>query len=343
MKICVIGAGWYGCHISSVLLQKGYKVDIFEKSSRSISGASRYNQNRLHQGFHYPRDYETRKQSLEGFSWFVEHYGNLVREVENNIYAVANKKSYLDYETYKQVMLASNLDFQEFDNKQSKFRNVQGMMCTSEMLIMNKNASNYFDDILSNHINFNTEINLSNQEVLDNLSSKYDFILDCTWGVARKIPELDYFYEPCIYFYYRKKTNENFAFTLMDGEFFSIYPYDYDDNIFTVTSVKNTPICQVNTKSEVGDTFRKYTRDINFIKTKRDLFEEEIMYYYPNFLNDFEYVEPVFSLKTKLVSGTDFRGCLVKQEDQLISVFSGKIDTLHIAEEIVLDMLEGKK
>ncbi|MEZ9768953.1 FAD-dependent oxidoreductase [Vibrio breoganii] len=342
MRICIVGAGWYGCHLGLSLLQKGYEIQIFEKRGSTISGASRYNQNRLHQGFHYPRDFETRKQSLSGFSWFVEHYGNLVRTIDNNLYAVANKSSYLDYETFKQVMTASGLNFDESVDESlvKKFQNINGIMNTSEGLILNKNATKYFDDILSKHITFNTEIDLSDVNRLKKLKNEYDAIIDCTWGVARKIPDLDYYYEPCIYFYYVRKNNEDFAFTLMDGQFFSIYPYDYEEKIYTVTSVRNTPITQVKTKEDVGRVFAKYTRDEDFIEEKRKLFEEEIEHFYPEFLNEFEYVEPVFSLKTKLVSGTDFRGCIVKKEDNLISVFSGKIDTLHIAESAVLSILE---
>ncbi len=340
MKIAIVGAGWYGCHIAISLLQKGDDVTIFERSSRSISGASRYNQNRLHQGFHYPRDYETRKQSLEGFDWFIEHYGNLVDDVNNNYYAVADKLSNLDFETFKQIMTATELKYTVEDDGElfNKFSNISGLVRTSEKLVLNHRASAYFDDILSKHLKFNTDIELSDNNVLEHLKSEYDFVIDCTWGTARKIPSLDYYYEPCIYFYYRKKTKDDFAFTLMDGNFFSIYPYDKD--IYTVTSVMNTPIAQVINRSEISAKFC-VAKEADYVKNKKCAFEQEIAKYYPNFLNDFEYVEPVYSLKTKLVSGTDFRGCIVTSEDNLISVFSGKIDTLHIAETKVNQIVDS--
>jgi hypothetical protein len=331
MKIAIVGAGWYGCHTAISLLQKGDDITIFERSNRAISGASRYNQNRLHQGFHYPRDYETRKQSLEGFDWFIEHYGNLVDDVNNNYYAIADKLSNIDFETFKQIMTASDLKYSLEDDSElfNKFTNVSGLVKTSEKLVLNHRASTYFDDILSKHIKYGSHIELSDDYVLEELKSKYDFVIDCTWGTARKIASLDYYYEPCIYFYYRKKTKDDFAFTLMDGNFFSIYPYDND--IYTVTSVLNTPIAQVETRDEIGTKF-SMAKEAEYVGNKRRAFEEEISNYYPKFLEDFEYVEPVYSLKTKLVSGTDFRGCIVTNEDNLISVFSGKIDTLHIAE-----------
>lgn len=341
MKIAIIGAGWYGCHLALSLLQKDIDIKIFEKKDRTISGSSRYNQNRLHQGFHYPRDYETRRQSNDGFEWFLEHYGSLLKDVPNNVYGVANKTSNIDFQTYKHIMSASKLEFQDISDKafSAKFDNIQGMVSTSEKLILNHRASHYFDDVLSKHLEFGKEINMSDKNVLELLKSEYDYVLDCTWGTSRKIPNIDYYYEPCMYFYYRKKIKEHFAFTLMDGNFFSIYPYD--DDIYTVTSVANTPIGQVKYKDEISALF-DMARKSEYIDAKRMLFENEIKHYYPGFLNDFEYSEPVYSLKTKLVSGTDFRGCLVKKEDNLISVFSGKIDTLHIAELEVLKMIEVK-
>ncbi|MBA6264789.1 FAD-dependent oxidoreductase [Colwellia sp. Bg11-12] len=339
MKIAIIGAGWYGCHTALSLLQKGFEITVFERSDRAISGASRYNQNRLHQGFHYPRDFETRKQSLEGFEWFTQHYGNLIKEVPNNIYGVASTKSNLDFETFKQIMSATGLEYNivEESNEIPKFTHVQGMVSTNEMLIENFKASKYFGDILQNHIVYRTEVDLSNEQVLKEYKTNYDLVIDCTWGTARKIPDINYYYEPCIYFYYKKKSGLNFSFTLMDGEFFSIYPYEKSN--YTVTSVKHTPIKQVFNKYEIHSCFVE-AKEASFIKDKKEKFEKEILYYYPNFLNDFEFVEPVYSLKTKLVSGSDFRGCIVKEEENLISVFSGKIDTLHIAEQEINHIIE---
>jgi hypothetical protein len=338
MKIAIIGAGWYGCHLSISLLQKGHEVKIFEKEGHTISGASRYNQNRLHQGFHYPRDYETRRQSLEGFSWFVEHYGHLTKEIKHNVYGVADTQSLVDFETYKQVMTATGLIYNEaiVSKLEERFINVSGMINTTERLILNHQATKYFDDVLSKHLTLNTYIDLSNELVLGKLKNEYDYVIDCTWGTARKITGLDYYYEPCIYFYYRNRTDMDFAFTLMDGKFFSIYPYEND--IFTLTSVANTPIGQTFNRNEIAGMFRE-ADGYEYIKNKRKSFESEVLEYYPEFLNDFEYIEPVYSLKTKLVSGTDFRGCVVKSEDNLISVFSGKIDTLHIAENLIFEII----
>ncbi|MEZ9259975.1 FAD-dependent oxidoreductase [Vibrio splendidus] len=338
MKISIIGAGWYGCHIASSLLQAGHDVTIFEKSNSSISGASKKNQNRLHLGFHYPRCHQTRMQSKEGFNWFIEHYEHLTRKINRNYYAVSSNDSLIDFDTFKIIMNGSGLDFKE-KVKPNTFLNISNVIECDERVIRNDLASNYFNNILKDNIIFNTYVDLNNEDVIEALNNKYDYIIDCSWGTARKIEGLSYFYEPCIYFYYRKKSKEEeFALTIMDGKHYSLYPY-YDD-IYTLTSVEHTPLGQYD---HINDALVKMAGCKNNNKLTREkqyLFEKEFSTFYPEFLECFEFVSCEFSLKTKIHSATDFRGCIVQKADQIISVFSGKIDTLHIAEKAIFEAIE---
>ncbi|MEZ8772793.1 MULTISPECIES: FAD-dependent oxidoreductase [Vibrio] len=336
MNVAIIGAGWYGCHIAMSLIQSGCDVTVFEKSDSTISGASKRNQNRLHLGFHYPRDSVTRAQSKEGFDWFIEHYPHLVSEVENNFYAVSDKNSYIDSETYKIIMEGSGLNFQTLDKnsvKEIKIKNVGELFKCEEKVIRNDLASKYFNDMLSKHIKFNTFVDLNNELVFEALKEKYDYIIDCTWGRAKKISTINYFFEPCIYFYYKSKINDMLALTIMDGQHYSLYPY-FDD-IYTLTSVQHTPIGQYQDVNEALMSLSAAKQDNVFVKQKRAVFETEFSNIVEDFLENFEYFDVEFSMKTKVVSSTDFRGCIVEQDKQLISVFSGKIDTLQIAERAI--------
>ena len=75
-KIAIIGAGWFGCYIGYDLIKSGYEVKIFEKEKEIFSGASGYNQNRLHLGFHYPRSYRT----IQGLEMDIK---NLLKNFQN--------------------------------------------------------------------------------------------------------------------------------------------------------------------------------------------------------------------------------------------------------------------
>ncbi|MCG9666191.1 FAD-binding oxidoreductase [Vibrio mediterranei] len=345
MKIAIIGAGWYGCHLAQVFLQKGYEIRIFEKSTQTISGASKRNQNRLHLGFHYPRDHETRTQSKVGYEWFIEHYGSLTREIDNNFYAVPNTDSTIDFETYKLIMDGTKLEYRAHEKKYIEkhygFENMQGYIECDERVVRNDLASRYFNDILSKHIVFNTYVDLNDNAVCEALRENYDFIINCTWGATGQLEDLNYFFEPCIYFYYRSKKDEQIALTIMDGEFYSLYPY-YED-IYTLTSVKHTPIGQYTEINKALVALNKAKRDDSFVYDKRVTFEKEFSKYYPEFLQDFIFDSVEFSMKTKVVSSTDYRGCFVKNEKNIITVFSGKIDTLHIAELEVMKLISDVK
>ena len=110
MKIGIIGAGWYGCHLAYQLSKKNYKVKIFEKNKNIFSGMSGNNSNRLHKGFHYPRSYETRDQCRKSFNAFKKVYPTLSKKINKNIIGI-HKNSIIDFETYKQILKQTNLDF----------------------------------------------------------------------------------------------------------------------------------------------------------------------------------------------------------------------------------------
>ena len=82
IRIAVIGAGWFGCHIGYNLIKKKFKVEIFEKENDIFQNASGNNTNRLHLGFHYPRSFQTRKMSIDGYKKFMKQYPQLSRPLK---------------------------------------------------------------------------------------------------------------------------------------------------------------------------------------------------------------------------------------------------------------------
>ena len=95
-NICIIGAGWYGCHIGLYLKEKGHKIKIYEKEKNIFLGSSGYNQFRLHRGFHYPRSSETIQEIKKNFSKFYSKYKSFIFFPKNNLYCIAKKKSLID-------------------------------------------------------------------------------------------------------------------------------------------------------------------------------------------------------------------------------------------------------
>ena len=114
-KIAIIGSGWYGCHIASILMDI-YDVTIYEKNDVIFNNSSFYNQNRLHLGYHYPRNYATRNMCYKNYDRFKKKYSSLVDNIENNYYAI-NDDSIIDYNTYVNIYKQEKFEFEIVDNK----------------------------------------------------------------------------------------------------------------------------------------------------------------------------------------------------------------------------------
>lgn len=334
-KIAIIGGGWYGCHIASSLLSLGFQVQLYEKEAQLFSQASAKNQNRLHQGFHYPRCSITRSQSRRGFHLFKKHYPQMLKALKYNLYAVDAQSSIIDFDTYKLIMKGSGLDFEDV-SRVSPFlvNNVSGVIDTAEEFINPDAARNFFSEKLAKIVNLSTPIDASD---LQHLRNSFDLVVDCTWLTSGLINDADVYFEPCIYFYYDSSINEDIAITIMDGNFFSIYPYLH--NTYTLTSVEHTPMATTHTFEEAKIFIEGIKSDSQYITTKRSNFEKIATYYLPFFHKYFTFKGVEFAIKTKFKSGSAGRYVKSYQEGNLLTIFSGKIDTIFDAESIVQRVL----
>lgn len=93
INVAIIGCGMFGAEIALKAKSYGLSVEVYEAKNDILSGASKNNQNRLHLGFHYPRDIETGKQSIRGFEAFKQKYAGCIQDGFLNAYFIANKGS----------------------------------------------------------------------------------------------------------------------------------------------------------------------------------------------------------------------------------------------------------
>ena len=93
VDVVVIGGGIFGAEVALKAKSLGLSVKIYEAKDNILSGASQNNQNRLHLGFHYPRDLETGRQSIRGFNAFREKYQESIQDDFVNAYFIANSNS----------------------------------------------------------------------------------------------------------------------------------------------------------------------------------------------------------------------------------------------------------
>lgn len=115
INVAVIGGGIFGAEVALNAAALGLSVRIFEAKHDLLLGASNNNQNRLHLGFHYPRDLETGRQSIRGFNAFCERYSDCIQGEFPNAYFIANEDSLTDSQSYLEFCEKLELPFERVD------------------------------------------------------------------------------------------------------------------------------------------------------------------------------------------------------------------------------------
>ena len=287
MKICIIGTGWFGCYLGLKLSQKKHQIKIFEKNKDIFSNSSGNNQNRLHLGFHYPRSQNTINVSKKGFKRFKEEFGFLTKKIKNNIYSISSsKKSKINFKKYCSVLKSSKLKFIEVDleNKiKHKFKNLDGsILCDEEVILTNK-AKLYFKRKLKKFIIFNKEIKDIKKEKnkFEIENEKFDIVIDCSGSQVTSNINKNITHEYCSIFLYKQiSKNEHPALTIMDGPFFTLYPWD-DCKNFGLYSVKDSRLAKNKSFNKLKK-LSNYKINKKYLQTILKKVEKKFSYYYPN-------------------------------------------------------------
>lgn len=332
--IIIIGAGWYGCHIA-LKLQNKYKILILEKESEIFKKSSYYNQNRVHEGYHYARDFNTRNLCQKYYNRFISEYSECIKDVEKNYYCIS-KDSLICGRTYLSIFRHEDFNF-TIDKNNNMFTHIYGNpLQVDEKMIISELSKEFFKRELNNvNINCNTEVKSIiefNKFIMVNNNFKCKLLLDCTFGQIG-FDKREYIYELTLSLIY-KKQREFGGLTIVDGNFCSIYPHDNDNN-YTLTDVEHTPIIKSNNFNSIKD----YQPTDEEIESKRVKMEEKIKLYFPSFDKYFTYKSYFLSFKTKMVSGSDTRDISIFQNNNIISVNCGKIYGIFEWEEYVNNFL----
>lgn len=207
-KVCIIGGGWYGCHIASLLLNKGLDVDLLEKNNKLFGESSSKNQCRLHRGLHYVRSWSTRQECMYGYNKLMKLYPHSVVDVEKNYYLVS-QKSPIDFLTVADILTGSQIPYVSV-KPEIELTGHQGVLQCDERLFDHNAAADHFEESLGDSIQFNTavqkveNINGAVSVRTQNGASEYDCVIDCTYnalGLAQN--HVKCFYEPCLTLLYK--------------------------------------------------------------------------------------------------------------------------------------------
>lgn len=326
MKIIIIGSGWYGLHSYLILkeINKDVNITILEKNNEIFNNSSNFNQNRLHLGYHYPRSHKTRQLCIEGYYKFVSKYREVIDFIDHNYYLISNN-SFIDYKTY--LAIFCDINYQHNIIKNNQFNNIQGdIINTKEKIINSEKSKKYFyEKINSNDIKLNYKVNnilQKDNKVIINDDLECDLLIDCTYNQL-KLSNKEYIYELTISLIY-KRLNFNNSFesiTVMDGNFFSLFPREISKQKYTLTHVQYTPLI----KSSKIEDINNYKLQDKTLKEVIKNMENDVLKIYKNFKTDFEYESYFTSYKCKINCNNDSRECIIEKDNNIISVNCGKI------------------
>jgi flavin-dependent dehydrogenase len=330
-NFCIIGAGWYGCHIGLYLKELGHNVIIYEKEKKIFGGASGFNQFRLHKGFHYPRSSITIDEIKKNYVRFIKRYKNFIYYPKNNLYCIAEKKSLIDSKTYEKILYSHNLKYKK--KLKHKLTNIEGAYIVNEGVIQNDKIINYYKKKLKKNLIFNKKI-----KNLEKIENNYDFIIDCTNSTFDNNLGKDYNYILTISTIYKKNNKTIIPITIMDGELPSLYPYTDKKGFFTLTHAKHTHIKKFK-NFELLENYKKRIPK-NYLINKINLMEKSIISFYPTFKKDLKYKGYFFSYKVLSNETSAKRSTSITKYHNIISCSSPKIANIFTFEDYIKKMIK---
>ena len=247
-SIAVIGCGIFGATIAIALHQAGFKVELFERSRKPLLGASFNNQNRLHLGFHYPRDIATAQQCIKGFDSFKYNFSEAIRSDFKNAYFIAKDKSLTSSEDYLLFCKKLGIYFEQFDINTfpTAVTNVStGILCKEAVYDAQKLGEIIAKKLKANEIQIycNTEIeaieNVNNQIRVHTKNGDikmFDGVVNTTYANSNRFTKqlghsvINNQYEYTVVPIIQIPLPETVGITIMDGAFMTLLPFGMSNN-----------------------------------------------------------------------------------------------------------------
>jgi hypothetical protein len=353
MKIVIIGGGIFGVTSFLFLRSSGYECFLLEKNRKIMLGASTNNLNRLHWGYHYPRDNETARQSFLGYNTFYKFYKSSVIKYFKNYYLISKYKSHINFKNYLKFCEKNRLPYKLIHKKNFFIKlknNIEGIIKVNEPIYSWKKINN----AIQKKIKKNSQYIYTNTEVLQIRKNKFfiietkkktfvaDIVIDASYMSLNydflKKQKIKKFFKDIIYQIviipeiYINKINK-LGIAIMDGPFFSILPKG-NDRVHLFYHVTHSIIKQAKKISTKFNRIKKNNYQSYFKKIKYAMMKD-INYFLPGikikFTNKF-----IITKRVLVRNSTDKRVSFVAEpEKNFFLINSAKVDhSVYIAKKI---------
>lgn len=337
-KICIVGAGLFGCTISLILSKAGYYIDLYEKNTEIMNETSLKNQQRFHLGYHYPRSSKTISEIKSSFKKFIEFYGKNIFGKTTNVYAIPKKKSKISFERYIAILKKNKLSYKKnFNNR------IFSNLINDSIVVPEKNL-NFFKlkKIILNEIKKEKKINLLLKSTFKKKkSSMYEKIIICCYSRNNEILKYIGIKNKKIF---SKKYElvekivvklpdifKNFSLVILDGNFLNFDPF-VGTKYHLLSAVKQSKIETLNCKyPNFKNRKSKFLKQEFSTNLRRSKFKEFIKFSknYVPLIKKAQYIKSFYTIRCVQNSKNDHerRNEINLINNKIITVQSGKWNT----------------
>ncbi|MDB9705933.1 FAD-binding oxidoreductase [Pelagibacteraceae bacterium] len=266
MRISIFGGGIFGITTFLILRKKGLDCYLYEKEKNLLSGATTKNLNRVHLGYHYPRDKETVFQSQKGFDSFTKFYAHSVIKKFDNYYAIAGS-SKVTSKKYEKFLKETKLKYVKISPKNFKFKtnHIENIYKVNEPVyswdLLKKQINNLIGKD-KNRIFLKScvkNIKLKENKYFFEINKKNitsDVVINATYEgcneISKNVRKASYFeYQVTNIMEISSKKFKSIGFALMDGPFFSFLPMGTKKNKQVLYHVTHSVL-----KREISNQFK---------------------------------------------------------------------------------------
>ena len=344
----VIGGGFYGCMVALHLKSHGVFVTIIEASDSLLSRASYVNQARVHNGYHYPRSFNTAYRSRFNSPRFIAEFRPAIVDNFTHLYGIVRGRSKVSAKQF--FTFAQNIEAKIAPAKkehQALFNN-RLMEQVFEVEEFAFDASILTEILLERlgedkiPIHYNEKVLTASDGFVVTEKEKYkpDLIFNCTYSALEDMldePQLKLKHEITEIALVKVPPQlSKIGVTVMDGSFFSMMPFPAED-LHSFTHVRYTP--HVNWRS--GEKEKPYAVLADCPKESRYGFMVRDASRYMPILKNCEYIRSHFEVKTVMQANEvdDGRPILFKQHggERIYSILGSKVDNIYD----VLERVDG--